>query len=222
MYVFMLTHRGDRTNIMANFMVVDTKAVIDHIKGDGKTYDSAIRFAKIGSHADNLKCMSLKQYEELFLDAGFSKKQITSNFRKEISEKYGEHADRKEMKRIPKKQLVPGQSYKVDSGDEFLFLGKCHVKIHRPENSSYLRRGTVNLEYAEYVYVGGYSLKRAATLEDLFIYKWSDGDTELECPSHTKSIKKFVSVGDFKFDMPSHLKIESSSKQTIEIKFLGL
>jgi len=209
---------------MANFMVVDTKAVIDHIKGDGKTYDSAIRFAKIGSHADNLKCMSLKQYGELFLDAGFSKKQITSNFRKEISEKYGEHADRKEMKRIPKKQLVPGQSYKVDSGDEFLFLGKCHVKIHRPENSSYLRRRieAVDLEYTEYIYVGGNVLKKAVTIEDLFMYKMYDGRTELRDPNHTKSIKKFVSAGGFKFDIPGRLKIESSSRQTIEIEFLGL
>lgn len=108
---------------MAYFQLLDKQAIITEIK---KGTNGNIRYGKLGGYVHLLKDMDLEEYETEFADAGFTEKEVSRYFRKEISEKYGEHKTRNEMKILGIKHLKPMYVYKDIYGYEWLFLGKVH------------------------------------------------------------------------------------------------
>lgn len=122
----MITHRGDRTNIMANFKVVTKEDFIAYInEGKAKPYwGEQYRYARIGGLAKNLKDMLLKEYNEVFKPDTFTPNQVTGLFRKEISEAYGEHKEWNKAKPLSSKELVVGGVYKDVKGNIEVYLGK--------------------------------------------------------------------------------------------------
>jgi len=123
-YVFMVTHRGDRTNIMANFKVLYKEEFLKYISSLKKSsYGEQYRYAKVGGFAYNLKEMQLVEFDTVFGKDDFTTEQITAMFRKDISEVYGLHKQRKELKNISSKDLVRGGIYKKADGKFELYLG---------------------------------------------------------------------------------------------------
>jgi len=123
-YIFMVTHRGDRTNIMAGFQVLDKQGFIKYLKSiDKKGWREQYRYSKIGGYAGNLKEMQLSEFNNVFLSDDFTPEQVTELFRKNISEVYGLHKQRNELKNLSSKDLIRGGIYKKSDGDLELYLG---------------------------------------------------------------------------------------------------
>jgi|SRR5690349_20135418 len=101
--IFTLTESGDRTNSIASFPLWNKQMFLDNIK-QGKNY-GRYRYGQIGGSVSLLKDMHLEEFDSVFSPADFTTKEITQIFRKEISEKYGEHAEKAKIKPLSKKEL---------------------------------------------------------------------------------------------------------------------
>ncbi len=121
-YIFTVTASGDRTNIMADFPLWDKEIFLENMK-KGKGYGGRYRYGRIGGYMSLLKLMLLEEFDKVFSPDEFTKEQITELFRKEISLKYGEHAEKAKIKPISKKDLERGCVYKDFGGQLFLYFG---------------------------------------------------------------------------------------------------
>jgi len=116
--IFIQTSRGDRTNILANFTLLSKESFIKSVKED-KGRRSQYRYGYLDGTVDNLASMRLKEFEEVFPEQPFTQEEITREFRKEISEKYGKHAVKVETI----KKLERGGVYLDKSGGKYIYLG---------------------------------------------------------------------------------------------------
>ena len=91
-YIFTVTTSGDRTNIMTGFPLWDKEMFLENVK-KGTNY-GRYRYGVMGGHVWLLKDMSLIEFDQVFSPEEFTAKEITELFRKEISLKYGEHAEK--------------------------------------------------------------------------------------------------------------------------------
>jgi hypothetical protein len=92
-----------------------------------------LRYAQIGKGpAEKLKSMSLELFNKLFDASMFTPKEITEYFRKEISEKYGEHKTRENPKGIKKSQLEIGRVYETEGEDKYIYFGKVNYTKSYP------------------------------------------------------------------------------------------
>lgn len=118
MIIFITTARGHRGSMYSDFTIEDKESFL-------KT-KTANRFSYVNSRARLLKDMSLKEFEEIFQPTNFTPKQITSIFRKDISDKYGMHKIKSQIQTIKKKDLVEGSIYEgLNDNEYWLYLGKC-------------------------------------------------------------------------------------------------
>lgn len=117
---------------MVSFPIWDTESFIKVInKLDKKEYGSIFRFGSIGGYMCLLKDMSLETFEEIFPENPFCKEHITLFFRKEISLKYGEHAEKSKIKPLSKRELKIGFTYKDFSGHDWIYLGQVEKIIDK-------------------------------------------------------------------------------------------
>lgn len=198
-YVFIISHSGDRTNIISNFKVVNKEDFIKEVKtASTKRWRSeTFRYAPIGGTADNVKYMSLETFEELFKEDDFTPQEITRNFRKEVSEKYGEHKLRKQLKNIPNKDLIAGRVYKKADGSLELFLGKLKRKI------IYSNETHKNTEQEGF---GWLSVHETGFAEDGSYTKSWYKDSVLHRADVLKSNRKVVDVTDYSIPLDDYNK----------------
>lgn len=233
-YVFMITTGSGRCNIHAGFKVLNYEMILEYLKGNKKIsgWFAKMRYAKIGESANLLKHMTLIEFEECFDPSIFTDKQITSYFRKEISEKYGLHKAQKLMKRIPKKELELGRCYLNEKGKTEWYFGKVKISHFKPER---LERGWYNREHkvsAETLIFEGilhwnnwYNYKQLPKkLKDVFIRKrkgYKDKDDEcFNYENPIKSVRKLVKETENKVEMYSTFKMTLANGEKLEIEFL--
>ena len=120
--IFIKTTSGDRTNIMANFDLLSKESFIKSVKENER---GQYRYGYLDGVVDNIKSMRLEEFDQIFTPDTFTKEEITREFRKEISEKYGEHA----IKEIFLKKLERGGVYLNKYGQKYIFLGKVRKSI---------------------------------------------------------------------------------------------
>lgn len=121
-YIFTETASGDRTNIMASFPLWNKEMFLENVKKQGKYY-GRYRYGKIGGYISLLKDMHLEEFDSIFSSDEFTVEQITKIFRKEISKKYGKHAEDKKIKPLSKKELERGCVYEDFTGNRWLYFG---------------------------------------------------------------------------------------------------
>jgi hypothetical protein len=133
--IFTETSSGDRTNIMSSFQLWSKESFLKQILATEKKYHGRYRYGYVdGAWVSLLKDMSLSEFEEVFSTdeiEKFTPEQITEFFRKEISEKYGEHKIKAAIKLLSKKELVKGTVYEDLQGVQYLYLGKGKLKIEQ-------------------------------------------------------------------------------------------
>lgn len=100
MYIFLITERGDRTNICSNIKLVTLQTLIDLLNNEIKlSWRTQIRVGKVDDknfQTRILKYINLKEFEEIFKGhiEDIKSLLIYSNFqqgifKKEILQKYG-------------------------------------------------------------------------------------------------------------------------------------
>lgn len=130
-YIFIETASGDRTNIMSSFPLWNKEMFLERVKNQKSKYHGRYRYGKIGGYVSLLKDMNLEEFESVFSTDEFTTEQITEIFRKEISEKYGKHAEDKKIKSLSKKELERGCVYEDFQGHKWLYYGDVeHVTDH--------------------------------------------------------------------------------------------
>jgi hypothetical protein len=102
-YIFTTTSSGDRTNIMASFPLWNKEMFLKSVKSGGNY--GRYRYGKIGGYISLVKDMLLEEFDQVFSPDEFTTKEITEIFRKEISLKYGEHAEKAKIKPLTKKRF---------------------------------------------------------------------------------------------------------------------
>lgn len=136
-YIFTETASGDRTNIMSSFPLWNKEMFLEKVKSQSSKYHGRYRYGKIGGDVSLLKDMYLEEFEQIFSADEFTKEQITEIFRKEISEKYGKHAEDKKIKPLSKKDLERGCVYEDFSGNKWLYYGKVEQIIDKTYLKTY-------------------------------------------------------------------------------------
>jgi hypothetical protein len=134
-YIFTETASGDRTNIMSSFPLWNKEMFLGKVKNEHSKYHGRYRYGKIGGYVSLLKDMYLEEFDQVFSADDFTIEQITEIFRKEISEKYGKHAEDKKIKPLSKKELERGCVYEDFSGSKWLYYGEVEETTDR----TYLR-----------------------------------------------------------------------------------
>lgn len=114
--IFIQTSRGDRTNILANFKLLSKESFIKSVK---ENKSGQYRYGYIDGTVDNLVSMRLGEFEKVFPEQPFTQEEITREFRKEISEKYGKHAIKVKALKI----LERGGVYLDKNGGRYVYLG---------------------------------------------------------------------------------------------------
>lgn len=132
--VFTQTTSGDRTNIMSSFQLWSKETFLKKVKEDNSY--GRYRYGYIdGGYVSLLKDMRLDEFETVFDPTFFNPAEITEIFRKEISEKYGEHKAKKELKSLKKSEIERGYTYLDVNGNEWLYLGQ----VEQTTDKTYLR-----------------------------------------------------------------------------------
>ncbi len=134
-YIFTETASGDRTNIMPSFPLWNKEMFLEKLKNQQSKYHGRYRYGKIGGYVSLLKDMGLEEFDSVFSPADFTKEQITEIFRKEISEKYGKHAEDKKIKPLSKKELERGCVYEDFLGNKWLYYGE----VEQITDTTYLK-----------------------------------------------------------------------------------
>lgn len=139
-YIFTKTSSGDRTNIMASFQLWDKEMFLEDVKQNHKY--GRYRYGKIGGWVMLVKDMSLEEFDSIFSPADFTKEQITDIFKKEISLKYGVHAEQAKIKPLGKKDLERGCLYKDFNNSIYLYLGKVRkTEVFKRKELNYTKEG---------------------------------------------------------------------------------
>lgn len=227
MYVFMGTWRTSGGGLGAGIKVFDKETLIEKIKSSkGKSWMHQLRYAKVNEgYSELVSLMSLAEFDEIFDPRIFTTEEITKYFRKEVSEKYGEHAERKKLKRIPKKELKIGRCYQTDTGDEYFYFGKCKGSFYEPEFKSSYWHGTTpkkNEEFDGYVYSRN---NKQGNIEDIFISKFDYEDkqtTRVHKPYYINSLKKFVKELNHKIEVSKSFEYKDTTGRILKIEFLDI
>jgi len=136
-YIFTQTVNGDRTNIMSSFPLWNKEMFLEAVKNQESKYHGRYRYGKIGGYVSLLKDMYLDEFEQVFSADEFTTEQITEIFRKEISEKYGKHAENKKIKPLSKKELERGCVYEDFTGTKWLYYGEVEQIIDKTYLKTY-------------------------------------------------------------------------------------
>ncbi len=225
MYVFMITQRGDRTNIMANFQLLSTEGIIEEIKNSKKRWGGSIRYGQLGGTVSNLKDMLLTEYEPLFKDADFTPEQVSQFFRKEISEIYGKHKIMNESVRIPKKDLEIGRLYELVNGDKVFYFGKISGTLYTPARkySSYRNDDEPSTrELYGYLDMNGYKVEEKTNIKDVLIRSYKNYNNKMDenCYIYPlKTLRKYVKALDIKIDVPDKFEYSLNNGQVLKINF---
>lgn len=218
MYVFLGTWRTSRGGLGAGIEVYDKDKIINLIKSDKKSrgWFSSFRYVKVNDGSSSLlKDMRLDEFEELFDVDLFTPQEITRFFRKEISEKYGEHAIRNQQKRISKKDLEVGRVYVADNGSEYFYFGKIKGSLYTPEKKnsyySWSHRSAKTEEFEGFCCE--YNYEKKGELKDVF--------NGLYTPTTLKSVKKFIEVKDKFIEVPRVYDCEKDGYK-LHIEFLDV
>lgn len=134
-HIFIETASGDRTNIMSSFPLWNKEMFLDIVKNQKSKYHGRYRYGKIGGYVSLLKDMYLEEFELIFSAEEFTTEQVTEIFRKEISEKYGTHAEDKKIKPLSKKELERGCVYEDFQGLKWLYYGE----VEQITDTTYLK-----------------------------------------------------------------------------------
>lgn len=134
-YIFTETASGDRTNIMSSFPLWNKEMFLKRVRNQQSKYHGRYRYGKIGGYVSLLKDMNLEEFESVFSADDFTTEQITEIFRKEISEKYGKHAEDKKIKPLSKKELERGCVYEDFQGIKWLYYGE----VEQITDTTYLK-----------------------------------------------------------------------------------
>ena len=126
-YIFTKTDSEDRTNIMSEFPLWNKEMFLENVKLGNSS--GRYRYGQIGGYVSLLKDMRLEEFLKVFSEGDFTKSQVTKLFRKEISEKFGEHLEKAKLKPLPSKILEVGCVYEDFSGGEWLYYGKVKRTI---------------------------------------------------------------------------------------------
>lgn len=185
--IFIKTKSGARTNILANFTLMDKKMFLEDLNKNSKGYWDQYRYGKIGGVVNNLKEMTLQDFEREFEANNFTSEQITKLFRKEISLKYGEHKELAKIKPLTKKDLVRGNVYEDFNGIKYLYLGRV-IKEKTPDRKF---NGCVSIveEGLGFLWYGGY-----INDENIFNCDVLKGIKRLKCETE----KAYVLASDYK------------------------
>jgi hypothetical protein len=217
MYVFLGTWRTSRGGLGAGIEVYDKETIIKKLKGDTKKHwINSFRYAKVNEGCSSLiKEMRLEEFEEIFELDLFTPDEITKFFRKEISDKYGEHSIRKEMKRISKKDLEVGRVYLADNGDEVYYFGNIKGSLYTPEKeysywSSRIEPAKTE-EFEGYCFVDCYNKNRK--FDELF--------RAYHTPHVVKSVRKLIEVKEYKIEVP-RIHEEEKDGYKLRIEFLDV
>ncbi|BAO04825.1 DNA-binding protein [Clostridium botulinum B str. Osaka05] len=230
MYIFMGTWRTSRGGLGAGIEVFDKEKLVNKIKSsEQKGWLHQLRYAKVNEgYSELLSLMSLSEFEEVFDPSIFTPKEITTYFRKEISEKYGEHAIRKTLKRIPKKELKIGGLYKADTDEEYFYLGKCKGSYYQPEIKSYHSYFSTekNQEFEGYVYEKKTNYKEQNDITSLLVNIHKKRD-KTSCslvykPYCIKSVKKFVEDLNYQIKIPKTFEFTDDDGRILKIEFLDV
>lgn len=206
-YIFIKSQSGDRTNILSNFEVMDREKFIETItKEDKRSWREDYRYSRINGRADNIKGMSLQEFEEVFHDCLnlFSPELVTRVFRKEISEVYGEHKLRKEKKNISQKDLVKGGLYLDAKGDMHLYLGDV-THTTKQVVFRYRRRDDSELSGKGWLCISEYDLKRIGDGKVL-------EEEDYEYLSVLKTNRKVTDFTGRVFDIPSEVSFTRNGR----------
>lgn len=230
MYIFMGTWRTSRGGLGAGIEVFDKEKLINKIKSsEQRGWLHQLRYAKVNEgYSELLSLMNLLEFEEVFDPSIFTPKEITTYFRKEISEKYGEHAIRKTLRRIPKKELKIGGLYKTDTDEEYFYLGKCKGSYYQPErkNNYYYFQKENNEEFEGYVYENKSSYREQNDITSLLvnIHKKDDKKctSSLYKPYCIKSVKKFVKDLNYQIKIPKAFEFKDDDGRILKIEFLDV
>lgn len=215
MYVFLGTWRTSRGGLGAGIEVYDKDEIIKMIKKEKESrhWFSQFRYAKVNEGCSSLlKEMRLEEFEEIFESDLFTPKEITKFFRKEISDKYGEHAIRNQKQRIPKKDLEIGRVYVADNGENYIYFGRIKGSLYTPEQKNYYYNRPSKTEEFE-GYCHRYTYKNNDISKDIFRARWK--------PEVIKSIKKFIEIKDTIIDVPKILDLEEDGYK-LHIEFLDV
>jgi len=191
-YIFTSTTNGDRTNIMSSFQLWDKEMFMEDVKKN--SHYGRYRYGAIGGWVNLLKDMTLEEFDTIFDAEEFTKKQITSLFRKDISLKYGMHGEQAKIKPLGKKDLERGCVYETVSGRQYLYLGE----LEKTTDSTYLK----NYQ----------SEKKPVEVERGFGFIWWYENRKIDvCNAEVlKSIKKFSKKIDTpKIELESYYKYET-------------
>lgn len=136
--IFTQTQSGDRTNIMSSFQLWSKDKFLEQAFSD-KNY-GRYRYGYVDDGwVSLLKDMSLEEFHSVFSSTEiqkFTPEMITDMFKKEISEVYGEHKLKAQIKTLTVKQLERGRIYEDLSGVQYLYLGKIR-KITIKDTGAY-------------------------------------------------------------------------------------
>jgi hypothetical protein len=210
-YIFTVTASGDRTNIMASFPLWDKEMFLENVK-QGKNY-GRYRYGKIGGYVSLLKDMLLEEFDSVFVAEDFTVKEVTQIFRKEISEKYGEHAEKSKIKPISKKELERGCTYEDFSGGKWVYLGE----VEQVTDRTYLKRYQSEKKPLEVVKGFGYMDNYYI---DKYTYRTATYVTVLKSP---KKLMKKLEIP--KWGLPTKYTYETGAQRwaneyKIDIKLL--
>jgi hypothetical protein len=199
--------------------VYDLDKMIELIKSENKDryYLGTFRYAKVNEGSTNLlKHMTLDEFEELFGADLFTSEEITQYFKKEISDKYGEHARIKKLDRIPKKDLEIGCVYIENSSGYFLYLGKIKGYLYTTSKKGNWYIGdkpAKKEEFEGYCYKSLWRLNQNLNLEEILPFY---------LPYTTKSVKRFTGKNDeIKLDIPPVYHAEKDG-YILHIEFLDV
>lgn len=138
--VFTETSSGDRTNIMSSFQLWSKETFLEKAQ-DSKRRHSRYRYGYIDKgYVSLLKDMMLDEFEQVFTQDEinqFSPEQVTEIFRKEISEKYGEHRLKAQLKSLKPSEIKRGCIYKDVNGKDWLYLGKVKQETDKTYLQTY-------------------------------------------------------------------------------------
>lgn len=152
--IFIQTSRGDRTNILANFTLLSKESFVKSVKED-KGRRSQYRYGYLDETVDNLVSMRLEEFEEVFPEQPFTQEEITREFRKEISEKYGKHA----IKETFLKKFERGGVYLNKYGQKYIYLGKVRKSVTKNRKTEVTEGNGFSYTYKEVPEVNGSSVE---------------------------------------------------------------
>lgn len=188
--VFFKTESRSRGGIYADIKFFSYGKVVEELLKGNCIFNNYVIIHDDTKPVYNQRSMLVEDYETLFGHLNLSPEIVSKCFGKVVCEKYGVEGIAKKSKRIPKKDLVIGQSYMVNELEEYVYLGKMHKFVGDA--------ALTNNDYTEYYgFIQVYSDTDADDLE-----KTLASDNRYSRVDTYKSMKRFVKEGRIKINVP--------------------